>query len=54
MNAAARLFKSLLDLAGRRVTPETVAPGQPKPRYGMWLERDWDWHDANLYRRGTR
>ncbi len=51
MNAAARLFKSLLDLA-RRPMPAPGAASQPKQ---LWLERDWDWHDANLYRqRGPR
>ncbi len=53
MNAAA-LWKYLtaLNLTGRRVKSEPVAAGQPKQ---MFLELDWDWLDANLYRqRGQR
>ncbi len=51
-SVAAFLWKALLDLTGRRVKSEPVAAGQPKQ---MWLELDWDWHDANLYRqRGPR
>lgn len=53
MNVA-RIWQALtsLDLTGRRVKSEPVAAGQPKQ---MWLELDWDWHDANLYRqRGQR
>ena len=64
MSTAARLFKSLLDLA-RRPMPTPGAASQSQ--YAMWLERDcpcgiggcgvwaaagdeWDWLDANLYR----
>lgn len=53
MNAAAFLWKSLLDLARPR-SSDRKAGGEPAT-HGMWLERDWDWHDANLYRqRGQR
>ncbi len=48
MNAA-RLFKALLDLARPR-SSDRKAGGEPAT-HGMWLERDWDWLDVDLYHR---
>lgn len=52
-SAVAALWKYLTSLnAARPRSSDRKAGGEPAT-HGMWLERPWDWHDANLYR-GTR